>query len=92
MGRRIVSEVQLPPPRATRLIERLAQPASYVNGRNGCISMDSVGLRITRAGEHLDLVENCGHLFLTPDGWDGEMAVFSEEMALELQSLVERFL
>jgi hypothetical protein len=92
MGQRIVGRADLPPARAAELVGWMMEGASYADGRNGCVSTESTGLRIARGGAALDLMENCGHLFLTAAAWDGEMTVLSEERSLELQGLVERFL
>jgi hypothetical protein len=90
MGQRIVDRADLPPARADRLVDLLTRSPSFADGRNGCVSTESTGLRIARGGAALDLMENCGHLFLTAATWDGEMTVLSEDMALEWQSLFER--
>ncbi len=91
MGQRIVDRVELPRESAAELVGWMTQSASYADGCNGCVSTESLGLRLARGGEHMDLEENCGHIFLA-EAELGSESLFSDRMTDRLKDVAERFL
>lgn len=74
---------------ADELAARLLRDTSCVgDGDYGGLGQP-IGLSLTRGGATVQLVEDCGHLFLTPEGHDGDFALFAPDMATFVEKLAE---
>lgn len=74
---------------AHELAALLLRDTSCMDGGDyGCFGT-SIGLSLTRGGATVQLVEDCGHLFLTPEGHLGDFALFEPDVATFIEKLGE---
>lgn len=73
-------------PDGVDLVDDLMRFGSYVTGEYGCAS-DTLQIVITRGTAQLVLGYNCGHLALTPAGFDGPRITTSSEVVSRIDRL-----
>lgn len=76
----------LPRPEAIDLVDDLMRDGSYITGEYGCAS-DNMRIVITRGAAQLVLGFNCGHLYMTPELFDGRWITTSSELVMRIDRL-----
>lgn len=86
MGRRSTRQVKLRANVAATLVGRLGRETSYRDGGAECGSMgEHLGIRLRRGDETLELIEDCGNVFFSPQHYGD--TCFSDAMAAYLDEL-----
>lgn len=89
LGHAIERTYRLEPAEALVLIRHLDQREAYLDdGDYGCVG-DPLGIHIVRGRATLDLVVDCGHVYLTDRGHEGPFVLLAPEM-MELVARLRR--
>jgi hypothetical protein len=87
LGYRMGRQAKLADAAAHELARRLVLDVSYYDaGDYGCVG-NPVGIRIARGMATIDVVEDCGHLYLTAAGHEGPWVLLSSDMAAFVSEL-----
>ena len=79
--------VVLPAGLAIQIVAHLGRDSSYLDGDDYNYVDDEVSIRIARGASRLDVIYDCGHLYLTPERHAGPWVLFSSEMVDLVESI-----
>lgn len=91
LGRRIVRAIKASDSDGSSILGKLESSESYVHGDYGCVS-HGIGIRLTNADVSLDFELNCGHIYFSEKGHEGEFALFSEKVSAQWQDLYRKLI